>query len=214
MCLFLEGAWCVCVCVLGVCDRSVSSCSPLLLFGQRPCGTASVARSPLRVSHVPQPLLLLGMPQASLKHGNAGGTSIAAELDALPSVQCGVRFSSSPRVRLAGSPGRAISRVHRHVVLKSRGGVFGLWRGSTLFTLLPCAVLLCRFNSFFYHVNTGPTWLLYFFDCFASFSMFLFVGCFCAYVVFFLFHFKRERDSHLFHSVGARSAKEEHRQNT
>ena len=36
------------------------------------------------------------MPQAPLKHGNAGGTSTAAELDALPSVQFGVRFSLKP----------------------------------------------------------------------------------------------------------------------
>ena len=62
--------------------------------------------APLRVSHVPQLVLpprpLLGrqvrgvVPQAPLKHGNAGGTSIAAELDARPSVQCGVRFSLKP----------------------------------------------------------------------------------------------------------------------
>ena len=36
------------------------------------------------------------MPQAPLKRGNAGGTSIAAELDALPSCQYGVRLSLKP----------------------------------------------------------------------------------------------------------------------
>ena len=78
--------------------------------GPRPLPTALLSHgaqlawlaAPLRVSHVPQPLLpprpLLGgvVPQAPLKHGNTGGTSIAAELDALPSVQCGVRFSLMP----------------------------------------------------------------------------------------------------------------------
>ena len=36
------------------------------------------------------------VPQAPLKHGNAGGTSIAAERDALPSAQRGVKFSLEP----------------------------------------------------------------------------------------------------------------------
>ena len=48
----------------------------------------------------PRPLLgrqVRGVvPQALLKHGNAGGTSIAAELDALPSARCGVKFSLEP----------------------------------------------------------------------------------------------------------------------
>ena len=62
--------------------------------------------APLRVSHEPQPLLpprpLLGsqvrgdVPQAPLKHGNAGGTSIAAGCDAPPSAQCGVKCSLKP----------------------------------------------------------------------------------------------------------------------
>ena len=62
--------------------------------------------APPRVSHEPQPVLpprpSLGrqvrgvVPQPPLKHGNTRGTSIAAELDAPPSVQCGVRFSLKP----------------------------------------------------------------------------------------------------------------------
>ena len=91
---------------------------PLLLLGLYHTALSSHGArlawlaAPLRVSQVPQPLLpprpVLGrqvrsvVPQAPLKHGNAGGTSIAAELDALPSVECGVRFSLKP------SPSRAM----------------------------------------------------------------------------------------------------------
>ena len=58
--------------------------------------------APLRVSHEPQPLFptrpLLGRQvrgvvlRAPLKHGNAGGISIATELDAQSSAQCGLKF--------------------------------------------------------------------------------------------------------------------------
>ena len=69
----------------------------LLSHGARQAWPAA----PLRVSQVLLPLLpprpLLGrqvrgaVPQAPLKHANAGGTSIAAEHGGLPSGQCGVR---------------------------------------------------------------------------------------------------------------------------
>ena len=93
--------------------RLVARSPPAATPAPRPLPTAVLSHgarqawlaAPLRVSDEPQPLLpprpLLGrevrgdVPQAPLKHGNAGGTSIA-ELDALPSAQCGVRCSLKP----------------------------------------------------------------------------------------------------------------------
>ena len=92
-------------------DRSVPLAATLLPPDLSSHGVRLVwLAAPHRASRVLQLLIpprpLLGtqvrgvVPQAPLKHGNAGGTSTAAGCDAPPNVRCGSRFSvKHPRPR-------------------------------------------------------------------------------------------------------------------